>query len=418
MRKSTSIIAASLVTLGLVASGCSTKGGNSQQQSTDDSGVKTDYGVTDSKITLGAMTDNSGVFKVIGLDITHGNQVWADEVNADGGICGRDIEILTRDHGYAADKAVTQYAEIKDEVAGMVQMLGSPVVSALKPQVVSDNILTVPASYTSHILDSPQVLMVGATYDIEMINGLAWLQEQGMIKDGDKIGHVFVDSEYGASGREGSAFYAEQHGMNVVEIKVTASDVDMASTVTKLKGEGVSAIAMTITPKAMASISLQNVAQGLNVQLIGSSPTWDPTLLGTPAKESFANYHRATSWANFGADIPAMADLKALYEGKFTEPGSSSVTSGYAAGLAFGEILKKACDNKDLTRDGIVKASGNVKVDTKGLMGELDFSKPGTPGTRESFIMGVDLNSTDGDVIVAELKASKEALAQKLPYEK
>ncbi len=418
MRKSTSIIAASLVTLGLIASGCSTKGGTSQQQATDNSGVKTDYGVTDSKITLGAMTDNSGVFKVIGLDITHGNQVWADEVNASGGICGRDIEIVTRDHGYAADKAVTQYAEIKDQVAGMVQLLGSPVVSALKPQVVSDDILTVPASYTAHILDSPQIVMVGATYDIEMINGLSWLQAQGGIKDGDKIGHVFVDSEYGASGREGSAFYAKQHKLDVVEVKVTAGDVDMAATVTKLKSEGVSAIAMTTVPKAMASISLQNVAQGLNVPLIGNSPTWDPTLLGTPAKESFVNYHRATSWANFGADIPAVKDLKALYEGKFTEPGSSSVTSGYAAGLAFGAILEKACDNKDLTRKGILKASSDVKVDTKGLMGKLDFSKPGTPGTRESFIMGVDLNSSDGDVIVADLKASKDALAQKLPFEK
>ena len=418
MRRSSTMIATGLLALGLVASGCSTKGDSTQKQSTDSSGVKTDFGVTDDTIKLGAMTDNSGVFKVIGLDITHGNQVWADEVNAGGGICGRKVEVIIRDHGYAADKAVTQYAEIHNDVLGMIQVVGSPIVAALKAQVVNEHILTVPAAYSSHILDSPEILMVGATYDIEMINGMAWLQEQGLIKDGDKLGHIYVDSEYGQSGREGSKFYAEKHKMDVVDAKVTATDVDLASTVTKLKGEGVKAILMTITPKAMASISLQNVAQGLNVPLMGNSPTWDPTLLGTPAKASFANYHRATSWANFGADILAMADLKALYEGKFTEPGSSSVTSGYAAGLAFGAILEKACKNKDLTREGILEASSDVTVDTMGLMGKLDFSEPGTPGTRESFVMGVDLNSTDGDVIVADLKASKEAKEEKLPYQK
>lgn len=68
-------------------------------------GVKTDKGVTDSTITLGIMGDTTGVFKNLGAGLNAGNQLWADDVNAAGGICNRQIAIETVDHGYKADTA-------------------------------------------------------------------------------------------------------------------------------------------------------------------------------------------------------------------------------------------------------------------------------------------------------------------------
>ena len=99
-------------------------------------GVKTDNGVTD---TDDHARDHGRHQRACSRTsvraINAGNQLWADEVNAAGGICGRQIEIEVVDHGYKADIAKTLYPQLEPKVLGIVQLLGSPVLAALKPNL-------------------------------------------------------------------------------------------------------------------------------------------------------------------------------------------------------------------------------------------------------------------------------------------
>lgn len=147
------------------------------------------------------MTDKTGVFKNLGLGITQGNELWAKDFNAAGGVCGRQVKLETVDHGYKADTAKTLYPQIEPKVLGFVQLLGSPVVAALKQNIASDKTVAAPASWSSELLDNPYVMIVGTTYDLEIIDGLSYMQELGNLKDGDTIGHVYIDGEYGKNGR-------------------------------------------------------------------------------------------------------------------------------------------------------------------------------------------------------------------------
>lgn len=112
-RNSSTVQGVALVAAALTLAGCSTKAGDSTSSGSSGSAggsstaLKTDFGVTDSTISLGAFTDESGVFKNLGLGITQGNQLWAEKVNAAGGICGRQVKIEVADHGYKADTATT-----------------------------------------------------------------------------------------------------------------------------------------------------------------------------------------------------------------------------------------------------------------------------------------------------------------------
>ena len=81
-------LAAALVAV-VALSACSTKANNSGSSGSDSSGVKTGKGVTGTEVTLGVMTDKSGVFKNLGLGVTQGNELWAKDFNAAGGVCGR-----------------------------------------------------------------------------------------------------------------------------------------------------------------------------------------------------------------------------------------------------------------------------------------------------------------------------------------
>ena len=61
---------------------------------------------------------------------------------------------------------------------------------------------------------------------------------------------------------------------------------------------------------------------------------------------------------------------------------------GWAQAQVMYEMLNKACENKDLSRAGLVTASREISnVDTGGLVAEpLDYTKVGEPSARAVYI--------------------------------
>jgi ABC-type branched-subunit amino acid transport system substrate-binding protein len=402
----------------LALSSCSTKGG-AGSSSSDTSGVKTDIGVTANEVVLGAMTDKSGAFKTLGIGVTQGNELWAKDFNDAGGVCGRKVRLETVDHGYKADTAKTLYPQIEPKVLGFVQMLGSPITAALKPNLASDRVTATPASWSSELLDNPYVMIVGTTYDVEMIDGLSYLQEQGMIKDGDTIGHIYIDGEYGQNGLRGSQFYAQKHGMKLRDVKITSSDNDLTNIVTGLKGEGVKAIAVTTTPTQTGSALAADKALGLNVPVIGNNPTFDPTLLKSPAAGALDKLFVVASSVPFSADIPKAKEVAQKYKAAYQEAPTAGTPYGYAVGEVWGTVLKKACDNKDLTRDGIQAAlKQTTSAGTENLVAPLDFSKPGWPPTRQVYAATPDATAEGGIRYVKPLFEAPEAKEYAAPHQK
>lgn len=409
------------ITIGTLAlSACSTRASNDEAQASGD--VKTDFGVTENEITLGVQTDMSGIFKTVGLAITHGDEIWADEVNAAGGVCGRDVKLDIVDIAYKADNAVPTYQTQREKVLGFLQIIGAPAMAALKQQTVTDKVLSTASSPSSVNLDVENILMVGTTYDVEMINGWAYLQQQGTIKDGDTVGHIYLDSEFGQNGLMGTKAYAKDHDLKVVEATLAGTDTDVTATITKLKAEGVKAIAITTAPAAASSAAIQMVSQGLDAPLLASAASFAPNLLvDEAAKQALAQVMVAmNSNAPYSADLPAAQKIRDEYEAKgLTDEPSTYVPYGYVAGKVWQAILEEACDAGDLTRQGILDAKKKVTgLDTEGLTGNLDYSTPGAPGTRESYVLGIDPNAEGGLKIVEDKFASEEAKKYKAPYEK
>ena len=304
----------------------------------------------------------------------------------------------------------------------MIQMIGSPVLAAIKQQITNDKMLTIPAAWSSDNLDSESVLMIGQTYDVEMINGLAYLQKVGKIKDGDKIGHIYVDSEYGQNAYKGAKWYADKHDVELLGAAVQSTDVDMTATITKFKSEGVTAILVTTPPAATGSVVLQNVQQGLNVPVLGSSPTFSTTLLKDESvTAALSNFYSSYTFDAFGTGSgnETVAKVEEEYKAGYTDPADDSITGGYASGLVLEAVLKKACDNGDMTRAGVLEARKQLdSVDTKGITGTLDLTDPGAPTSREGIIMTIDPQAIVGLKAVTKFEASDEAKEYKTPYEK
>ena len=80
--------------------------------------LKTGPGVTAKTISLGVLTDTSGVFAGLGGPLVEGNQLFWKLQNAKGGVCGRQVELIVKDHGYDPQKGVSALPRDRAERAG------------------------------------------------------------------------------------------------------------------------------------------------------------------------------------------------------------------------------------------------------------------------------------------------------------
>lgn len=392
--------------LGLSLSACSTKANTAAGNKTE-GGVKVGPGVTSDKITLGVLTDESGVFAALGTNVTQGNQLAADEINAAGGICGRKIVLQVKDTAYDVQKAVSQYAEIAPGIAGILQIIGSPTTTALLPNLKTDHMLAATSTWASSLLRSPDIQISGATYDIEMINGIDYLLESKLISKGDKLGHIAFEGAYGDNGVSGSTYAAAKLGLSIVPQRVKATETDMTSAVQALKQAGVKAILLTAAPKQLASAAGVAAAIGLNVPILGNNPVFSPSLLTTPAGPALEkNFYLSASSLPLSADNPAAKKVLAAYKAKYPKGSpNAGVTYGYGVGKIYERTLKAACEAKDLSREGIERAFHTLSdVSTDGIIAPLDYSKPGAIPSRQTYI----LRASKANLAIDGLKVEKD----------
>ena len=72
-------------------------------------------------------------------------------------------------------------------------------------------------SFSSSLLDSPYIVVTGATYDIEMINAVQWLLDEGRIAEGDTVGHIYLEGDYGENALAGAEYAADELGVEIVD---------------------------------------------------------------------------------------------------------------------------------------------------------------------------------------------------------
>ncbi|MEU0127882.1 MULTISPECIES: ABC transporter substrate-binding protein [unclassified Streptomyces] len=406
------------LTLTLTLAGCSGKAKSSDDGAADKSGVKTGEGVTDSKITLGALTDMTGVYASLGKSVTQAQQLWVKETNKAGGICDRQIELTVRDHGYDPQKAIGAYTELEPDVLGFTQFIGSPFVAAVESRVDGqDKGIVLPQAWSANLLGSEYVRVIGATYDVETINLIDFLLSEKRIAKGDKIGHVYFEGDYGENALAGSKHAAKEAGLTVVEQKIKPTDNDMTAQVSALKQAGVKAVVISAGPRQAASLVGVAAATGFDVPVVGNNSAYAPQLLATQAGAALQkDYYIGASTLPIGDAAAGPAKLAKAYAASYPKDGlDNGVIAGYNAASVFGEALKKACESKDLTREGVDKALLTIKGFGADFGISHDFTDPSAPSTRETVVMKPDAKTPGGLKVVrtAEVAPAAESFALK-----
>ena len=197
------------------ATGCSTKAPESQRRRRRAARPPTSRPTSASRARrsrLGVLTDLTGVFAALGKDITNANELFWEENQ----VCDTyDVELDIQDTGYVPQQGVQLYSGMKDSVLAMQQTIGSPINTALAPEYEADQIVNFPSAWSKTLTEIPGTGVVGATYDVEIANGYGYLFEEGLLKEGDTVGHIYFEGEYGANGLAGTQAVAEEMGLEV-----------------------------------------------------------------------------------------------------------------------------------------------------------------------------------------------------------
>lgn len=386
-----------LALIGAILSACGTTGGG---------GIKAGPGVDTAKkvINLGILTPLSGpVAAPIGIPLTKGIETYFKAVNATGGIDGYTVNLVEKDSQYNPQLQVQLYNQIHNQVLMLAESLGSPTTQAIVALSERDKMLVSAASLDSILARQQYMVMIGTPYRLQVENGLEYATKVAaqLGVTNPKVGIISQDDAYGQDGLTG---YNEAIGCytnlnNVAQATYEATDTSFVAQVTKMKQAGAQFVVLTAIPSAAAGIMGTAAALGYFPQWILNSPAWANVLLAAAPKllplfeKSVWVVAQGATWGD--TSQPGMAEMLTNVQ-KYApdQKPDGYFEFGYAEAKVTYAILKKAADNGDLTRDGLLKAFNSLgSVDLGGLYGanaHYGSSANQRVPTRDNSVYGID----------------------------
>lgn len=195
-------------------------------------------GVTDDKIVLGTFTDLSGPLAVWGVPEQKGMRMRVEEINAEGGIHGRMLELVVEDTQYQVPRAMQAANKLlrRDKVFAMVGSLGTPENLAVMPQLMDANVPSLfPMTAAPEMVEpiNPLKYAFFRSYPEQFRAAVAYFHQNGGFQT-PCIAQIA--NEAGESMSAGVYQQLETYGMEVVaKTEHSATETDMVSSVTTLK---------------------------------------------------------------------------------------------------------------------------------------------------------------------------------------
>ncbi len=214
-------------------------------------------GVTDTEVFVGISTPLSGPAALWGVT-AWGAKAWADHVNQNGGVHGRQIKMIIKDDGYNPTRTVTNYAEMKGKVFAIMNQIGSACCSANKDSFFENKIIGFSCMCNVRIwADQPPEKRhwVFAAYPDYEDEG-EFMAKYAVEKLGSKkIGIFYQNDDYGKTALPGVKKAIEGKATLVAEVPHEVTDTGMGPHALKLKESGADVVILYTNPKHAALIT-------------------------------------------------------------------------------------------------------------------------------------------------------------------
>lgn len=190
-------------------------------------------------IKIGAIFDLTGPTSDVGQFYAEGLTGYVEWANANGGIEGHPIELLSEDYAYSVENAENLYIEYVNEGVVAFMGWGTGDTEALRGRIAEDEIPFMSASYSAQLgnpEEAPYNFLVGTTYSDQLIAMMQYMMETWM-EDGEALEDLKIvvfhhDSPFGTSPLADGQAWADEHGVNMLSVAMPGGATDYNAQIT------------------------------------------------------------------------------------------------------------------------------------------------------------------------------------------
>lgn len=282
------------------------------------------------QMKLGSIVELSGAGAAAGTNFRDGVHMGFEEINADGGVLGEQVEILEYDSQTdpQVSRAMVQKAIDEDifAIAGTV-FSSSTVVNMLVARQAG-----IPQFTGS---EAPSITSMGNPYIFRTAFGaqkgvpklVNYMKDQMGVKT---VAIVWANTEFGKGGHEAFVAEAEKAGFEIVaDIPTEQAQTDFSADVVRLKSANADAAFVYVTEEESARFLREARKQGLETPILGET-----TIIGHKVIElagEAANGAMGHVGLTPDADIPAMKAMVEKFKEKYGYTPDHNAIKGYTA---------------------------------------------------------------------------------------
>jgi len=331
---------------------------------------KYDPGASDTEIKIGQTLPYSGPISSYAT-IARTHLAYFEMINAEGGINGRKIRLLSLDDGFQPPKTVEQTRKLVegDQVLFLFQSLGTPTVTAIQKYVNARKVPTLfialGASRWGDYKGSPWTMGWIPTYHAEMGIFANYIMRN---LPNAKVGVLFLNNDAGKDFLEGVQLgFGNLYKKFVVsEIAVEVTDPSIDSQIIAMKSSGADVVIDTLPPKAAAQTIRKVFDMGWRpthfLSFISSSvaTVLQPAGLDKSIGILSSGFQKDPSDPRW-KDDPAVLEYLRFMKKHYPEadPSDGLNVDGYLTAQTMVQVLKQCGD--DLTRENVMRQAANIK---------------------------------------------------------
>jgi branched-chain amino acid transport system substrate-binding protein len=326
----------------------------------------------DGDITIGAVLPLTGDLASYGQNARDGIMLYAEQVNASGGIDGRTVTVLFEDTAGQPAQAVSALKKLLtvNKAIAVIGGISSSTTLAMAP-VANKNkvVLLSPAASAPGVTDAgPFVYRVWPSDVFES----GRMAEYVMENDIQKIAVLYVNNDYGKAMVDSfkSALRDAAEDVVIAEDNFDPDSTDVRTQLSRIRSSDADWIYLISYPKDSAIILRQMTELGLKTRILATSSYEDPLILAAPARTIEGSIF--TSPVPPASDNQVVADFRSSYQERFGKEPGLVADYGYDTLMALAEAIKAG----GATREGI--ASGiDALQPLQGASGLIEFDENG-----------------------------------------
>jgi ABC-type branched-subunit amino acid transport system substrate-binding protein len=329
-------------------------------------------GVTSSTVVVGQSAAFTGPAAQLGIQMRDGMKAYFDQVNSQGGINGRKIQLVTRDDQYESKLAADNTRKLIDEdrVFALIGYVGTPTSAASLPIFTEARVPFIGPFTGAELLRNPfnrYVFNVRASYFDETDKIVEQLLTVGM----KRFAVFYQNDAYGQAGLAGVERAVKSRGGEIVtKATVERNTVEVAKAVADIGAKAPDAVVMVSAYKSIAAFVRAMKKNGYtgqfhNVSFVGSKALSDE--LGSDGQGVVVSQVVPFPWSQSTPVVREFTDIAA----KAKVDVNFSSMEGFLVAKVLAEGLKRA--GKTPTRENLVTALESMRdVDFGGF--NVNFS--------------------------------------------